>query len=133
MLDLASFTARFPEFSSLSQTRFDIFYGDAVMEMGDIIERWLYERFYDTAMAYLIAHFIAYADASSTGDTTPMVPLSKTDVDEVEVDYATSSHDAESIGISGAGLYTSTIYGQQYIKWRNQAFAGARVVSASYP
>ena len=132
MLDLASFTARFPEFSSLSQARFDIFHEDAVMEMGDIIERWLYERFYDTAMAYLIAHFIAYADASSTGDTTPMMPLSKTDVDEVEVDYATTGSIAD-IGISGAGLYNNTIYGQQYIKWRNQAFAGARVASASYP
>ncbi len=132
MIDLASFIARFPEFSSLSQARFDIFYEDAVMEMGDIVERWLYQRFYDTAMAYLIAHFIAYADASSTGDTTPMMPLSKTDVDEVEVDYATTGSIAD-IGISGAGLYNNTIYGQQYIKWRNQAFAGARVISASYP
>jgi len=133
MVDLASFIARFPEFSSLSQERFTLFHDDAVMEMGDVIDRWLYERFYDTALAYLIAHFIAYSDASSTGDTTPMMPLSKTDVDEVEVDFATSGQDAESIGISGAGLYTNTIYGQQYVKWRNQAFAGARVISGSYP
>lgn len=132
MVDLASFIARFPEFSSLTQGRFDIYHGDAVLEMGDDFNRWLDEPVYDVALSYLIAHNLAIADASSSGDTTPMVPLSKTDVDEVEVDYATGSKAAD-IGISGAGLYTSTIYGQQYVKWRNIAFAGARVISANYP
>jgi hypothetical protein len=131
MVDLASFTARFPEFSSLSQGRFDIYFGDAVLEMGDDFNRWLNEPVYDVALSYLIAHNLAISDASSSGDTTPMLPLSKTDVDEVEVDFATGK--SADIGISGAGLYTSTIYGQQYIKWRNQAFAGARVVAAGYP
>lgn len=132
MVDLASFIARFPEFSSLSQERFTLFHDDAVMEMGEFIERWLYQRFYDIALAYLIAHFIAYSDASSSGDTTPMMPLSKTDVDEVEVDFDTSGRHSDAIGISGAGLYTNTIYGQQYVKWRNQAFAGARVIAVGW-
>ena len=131
MVDLATFIARFPEFASLTQARFDIYLGDAVLEMGDDYNRWLNEGTYNVAQAYLIAHNLSIADASSSGDTTPMMPLSKTDVDEVEVDYATGA--AADIGISGAGLYTSTIYGQQYVKWRNQAFAGARVVSSSYP
>jgi hypothetical protein len=130
MVDLATFTARFPEFASLTQARFDIYLGDAVLEMGDDVNRWLNEGTYNVAQAYLIAHNLSIADASSSGDTTPMMPLSKTDVDEVEVDYATSGKNTDT-GISGAGLYTTTIYGQQYIKWRNQAFAGARIVSAS--
>lgn len=131
MVDLATFIARFPEFASLTQARFDIYLGDAVLEMGDEYNRWLNEGTYNVAQAYLIAHNLSIADASSSGDSSPMMILSKTDVDEVEVDFATG--ESADIGISGVGLYTTTVYGQQYVKWRNQAFAGARVISSSYP
>lgn len=123
MVTLPMFIARFPEFTSLSQGRFDIFLGDAVIEMGnDDGSRWI--NVYDVAQAYLIAHNLSVAQASESGDINPMMPIRSSDVDDVLVEYAV----AREIDKNGIDNYDSTIYGQMYLKWRNQAFAGARMV-----
>ena len=122
MVTYAMFVARFPEFASTSQPRFDIFAGDAVLEMGGDETRWL--DWYDVAQANLIAHNLTVASYSLAGDATPMKPIRSSDVDDVLVEFATArEYDGRSLDV-----YDDTIYGQQYLKWRNMAFAGARVV-----
>ena len=121
MVILPMFIARFPEFTSISQGRFDIFFGDAVIEMGADDGRWI--NVYDVAQAYLIAHNLSVAQASEAGDINPMMPIRSSDVDDVLVEYAVARE------VDGTlDNYDSTIYGQTYLKWRNQAFAGARMI-----
>jgi hypothetical protein len=121
MVTLPMFIARFPEFTSISQGRFDIFFGDAVIEMGNDDGRWI--NVYDVAQAYLIAHNLSVAQASEAGDINPMMPIRSSDVDDVLVEYAVARE------IDGTlDNYDCTIYGQTYLKWRNQAFAGARMI-----
>lgn len=122
MVTFPQFVARFPEFAATSEARYDIFAGDAVLEMGSDETRWV--EFYDVAFANLVAHNLAVAGASATGDINPMMPIRSSDVDDVLVEYAV----AREVSADRMDSYDSTIYGQTYLKWRNMAFAGARVV-----
>lgn len=122
MVTYAMFVARFPEFTSVSQGRFDIFFGDSVLEMGSDENRWL--NVYNVAQANLIAHALIVAQGSETGDSMALMPIRSSDVDDVIVEYAVQ----KDISGSATDNYTASIYGQSYLKWRNQAFAGARVV-----
>lgn len=120
MITRQKFIARFPEFSEVGEERFNIFFDDAVLLMGKSESRWM--TFYDVAQANLIAHFISINDGQIMGDSNPTVPVSRTDVDDVQVEYA--------VGKSVEGMdadLKSTSYGQAYIRWRNMAFAGPRV------
>lgn len=122
MVTYAMFIARFPEFASMPSERFDIFLGDAVIEMGSEETRWI--NVYDVAQANLIAHFLTVAQGSATGDSMALMPIRSTDVDDVLVEYAVQRE------LSGTAVdnYGASIYGQSYLKWRNQAFAGARTI-----
>jgi len=122
MVTYAMFIARFPEFTSVPQLRFDIFFGDSVIEMGIEESRWI--NVYDVAQANLIAHFLVVAQGSATGDSMALMPIRSTDVDDVLVEYAVQR---ELTG-SAVDNYNASIYGQSYVKWRNQAFAGARII-----
>lgn len=122
MVTFAMFVARFPEFTSTSQLRFDIFFGDSVLEMGSEEYRW--SNVYDVAQANLIAHFLSVGAGSATGDTMALMPIRSTDVDDVLVEYAVQR---ELAGIA-TDNFNASIYGQQYVHWRNQAFAGARII-----
>lgn len=124
MVTLDEFKIRFPEFKSLHQLRFDIFRMDSINMMGRHESRWL--TFYNVAQANLIAHFLTINDAQAMGDSTPSGPVSRTDVDEVQVEYAVASTGA-LVGVD-ADL-GSTSYGQAYLRWRRMAFAGPRVIT----
>lgn len=123
MVTYADFTARFPEFASTPEVRFNIFLGDASIEMGTEETRWL--NVYDVAQANLIAHFLTIAQGSATGDTMALMPIRSTDVDDVLVEYAVQR---ELTG-SPTDNFSASIYGQQYVHWRNQVYAGPRAVS----
>ena len=122
MVTYAMFIARFPEFTSVPQLRFDIFFGDSVIEMGSEETRWI--NVYDVAQANLIAHFLTVAQGSATGDSMALMPIRSTDVDDVLVEYAVQ----REIAVIAMDNYSASIYGQQYMHWRNQAFAGARII-----
>jgi hypothetical protein len=121
MVTYAMFIARFPEFTSVAQPRFDIFFGDSVIEMGSEETRWI--NVYDVAQANLIAHFLIVAQGSATGDSMALMPIRSTDVDDVLVEYAVQRELVATLD-----NFASSIYGQQYVHWRNQAFAGARII-----
>jgi hypothetical protein len=123
MLTFTTFKLRFPEFSDIDESRFNLFQEDAVLIMGANELRWL--AYYDVAQANLISHFLIINEAQSLGDSNSSGPIKRTDVDDVQVEYATSSAGA-SVGVD-ADL-NSTSYGQAYCRWRRMAFAGPRVV-----
>jgi hypothetical protein len=122
-LTLTSFQARFPKYTVLTQPRFDLFLGDAQIEMGTDFNRWLDEPFYDLAQAYLIAHYLTVATLQEAGDSAPMAPLRVTDVDGVKVEYAISRDSLQGT----PDWLSTTSYGQQYVRYRRMAFGGPRV------
>ena len=89
MVTLAQLTARFPEYQDLTQPRFDIFFADTILEMGEDAGRWISEDFYNKAQAYLLAHVLTLAGAQELGDSNPNAPLKKTEVDDVVVEFDT--------------------------------------------
>ena len=122
MVTYAMFIARFPEFTTVSELRFDIFFGDSVLEMGSEEARW--SGVYNVAQANLVAHFLIVGQGSETGDSMALMPIRSTDVDDVIVEYAVE----KNVEGTGADNFSASIYGQQYLHWRNMAFAGARVI-----
>jgi hypothetical protein len=121
MVTYTDWVVRYPQFSAVSEEVFNIFHADALIEMGTDETRWY--NTYDVAQSALIAHFVAGYVSYETGDSTPLQPIRTKEVDDVMVEYAVSRDLRDNLD-----PYASTSYGQQYIKWRRQAFAGARVV-----
>ncbi len=120
MLSFTTWQARFPQFATIPEATFNVYLGDAVLEMGSIEARWL--DLYDVAQAYLVAHMLSMAEKFSVGDHTPQQPLRQKVVDGVEVEYAVSRDSVDNFD-----NYLSTSYGQQYTKYRRICFAGPRI------
>lgn len=120
MVTYATWIIRYPQFASIAEEIFDIFQADANIEMGTDENRW-YDT-YDVAQSALIAHFVAMYTGYETGDDTPLQPIRTKEVDDVMVEFAISRDMMNNLD-----PYLSTTYGQAYIKWRRQAFAGARM------
>lgn len=125
MLTFNDFKFRFPEYAGIEEGRFDLFRSDAIAMMGAIESRWL--TFYDIAMANLVAHFLSVNEAQSMGDINAAAPLKRTDVDDVQVEYAISGANANPQNGIDSDLY-STSYGQAYCRWRRMAFSGPRII-----
>ena len=120
MITIATWKVRFPEYASVTDDVFNLFLGDAVLEMGDDEARWI--GFYDVAISYLIAHLVYLSQVTAEGDANPATPLRSTEVDDVIVDYAVSKTIENSFD-----MYLATAYGQKYIYYRRLAFAGPRI------
>jgi len=121
MVTYETWTARFPQFLQIEESLFDLFLGDSQIEMGVDETRWA--DTYDVAQANLISHYVAAYKSYQTGDDTPLQPIRTKEVDDVMVEFAVSRDLRDNFD-----PLNSTIYGQAYIKWRRQAFAGARVL-----
>lgn len=120
MINIATWKVRFPEYASVTDDVFNLFLGDAVLEMGDDEARWI--GFYDVAISYLVAHLVYLSQVTAEGDANPATPLRSTDVDDVIVEYAVSKTIENSFD-----MYLATAYGQKYIYYRRLAFAGPRI------
>lgn len=123
MITLAELVKRYPAMANMSQDSFDIHVSDAQLIMGTDETRWL--GWYNPAMAALIAHMSILTDDAMPGEAPmPALPVSRTDVDDVQVEF--SDRMISEIPYIEASWYSS-IYGQQYVMWRRMAFAGPRV------
>ena len=120
MITIATWKVRFPEYASVTDDVFNLFLGDAVLEMGDDETRWI--GFYDVAISYLVAHLVYLSQVTAEGDANPATPLRSTEVDDVIVAYAVSKTIENSFD-----MYLATAYGQKYIYYRRLAFAGPRI------
>lgn len=125
MITLDILVKRYPAMSNLIEDRFDILLADTVLIMGSTESRWL--NFYDAAQAALLAHMAITSGAlDADGDSVglPNTPVTRTDVDDVQVEFAEKIWD--KLPYQEADLY-STSYGQAYVRWRRMAFAGPRI------
>lgn len=120
MITIATWKVRFPEYASVTDDVFNLFLGDAVLEMGDDEARWI--GFYDVAISYLVAHLVYLSQVTAEGDANPATPLRSTEVDDVIVTYAVSKSIENSFD-----MYLATAYGQKYIYYRRLTFAGPRI------
>lgn len=121
MTTYSDWIARFPEYTTVVEPRFELFKQDSILIMGDIESRW--GSAYDTAQSYLIAHLVYLANRSSAGEQGAALPVRSKEVDEVSVEYAIGRDQLNNLN-----SLNSTGYGQQYIKYRKIYFSGPRVI-----
>jgi hypothetical protein len=115
MASVADFKERFPEFSSIDDTRVQFFLDDTALIMASPV-RWL--DFYDVAQLYYAAHFITVSEATELGDTGVIAPIKHQEVDDVTIKSAIGDVEATFDELSG------TSYGKRYIMYRRMVFAG---------
>lgn len=120
MLTYQEFLLRFPELEGVEEVLFNFYLEDAKVEMGTVEERWV--NFYNMAQAYLIAHYITLYKRRQSGNGSATYPVKQKEVDDVVVAYGVGDVKPNQVD-----LFTTTIYGQEYIRWRRMAFAGPRV------
>jgi len=115
MVTLAGFKERFPEFSTVSDERIQIFLDDSSLMIGT---NW--GKLQDLGTYYLTAHNLEIAEQSAGGDSGAMNPVSNESVGSVSTGYATNTSDKES-----NQYYMSTTYGQRYLELRSRIAVGA--------
>ena len=72
MTSVADFQNRFPEFSSLDESRIQMFLDDTALLMGSE-SRWV--GFYEVAHMYHTAHFIIVSESTESGDSGILAPV----------------------------------------------------------
>lgn len=125
MITYAQWIAKFPQFITLPEPIFEEFVAEATLEMGRDVNRWTGEESYNIALGYLVGHLAALDEAWRAGSHNPLQPLRTKEVDGVMVEFAVSRDMQNNLD-----PYLSTVYGQQYLKWRRMVFAGPRVVGS---
>lgn len=121
MVTYEEWVARFPQFLTVPEPRFNLFLGDSQLLMGKTESRW--GTAYNVAQAHLIAHLTIAANRATAGESGALVPIRSKEVDDVVVEYALSRDQQNTFDD-----YNSTGYGQTYLKYRNNYFSGPRVV-----
>jgi len=128
------FKARFPEFTSVSDTLVGLVLGEAVERVGDT---WL-ERDRARAQMYLAAHLLAMegeparsaaiANGGTGGETLLNGAVKRRRVGDVETEFAGVS--SGDVGSSGglAASYTSTAYGRRYLELMRLNFPSVAAV-----
>lgn len=127
MLTLPDLVLRYPAMIAMTPAEFTMLQADTVLEMGHDDGRWGTDEFdvYDPAQAALIAHYYTTFGQLTEGDSAiPNAPVSRTDVDDVQIEFATKIWDG--VPYQEADLY-STAYGQRYARYRKMFFAGPRI------
>lgn len=101
----ADFKTRFPEFSTVDDTRIELFIADAILEMSAAAWGTLYEK----GQAYLTAHLLTMATSTESGNSGTLNALASHSVEGVSESFAVPSSD-------GSNTYQATAYGQEYYR-----------------
>lgn len=127
MLTLPDLVLRYPAMVNMLPEQFAMFQADSILTMGLDDGRWGVPPYgvYDVAQAALIAHWYTTVGSLMEGDAAlPIGPVTRTDVDDVQVEFANSMWD--SVPYQEADLY-GTAYGQTYVRYRRMFFSGPRI------
>jgi len=111
MASVAEFQTRFPEFSTVADSRIQLFLDDAALNMADPV-KWL--DWYDTAHSYYAAHLLVVADNTEGGDAGAIAPVKHQEVDDVVIKSAIGE-----LSPTADDLY-STSYGKRYVSYRRK-------------
>lgn len=124
-IDVATFRVRFPEFADVAtypDVRIELFLDDATLYMGTDENRWRGK--YDIAQANLAAHLLTLGTNSEAGDSSSQ----SGSITSKSAGGVSVSMSAPTLSRSEIDSYLSTtIYGQQYINFRNLCFSGVSV------
>ena len=115
LLDL--FRLRFPQFVGVDDAKIQMYIDDAALIMKDK-PKWL--EFYEVALCYLVAHFLAVAEYTDLGGSGTLAPIKRKEVDGVVIQFA--------LGDVAASFdeYQATAYGKRYLKYRKMCITGMR-------
>ena len=110
-----TFKTRFPEFEEQDNTRIQLFLDDASTQISET----KFGTSYDTAIAYLTAHYISLSEKTKNGSSGSVGAVASKSVEGVSVSYnqATANNQSES-------YYLSTSYGQRYLEIKSQIAVG---------
>ena len=113
MASVTDFQTRFPEFSSVSDARVQLFLDDVALILNNNSSGiWL--EFYDVAQSYYAAHLLIAAQNTEYGDFGTMAPVKHQEVDDVVIKNAIGD-----IKPTADDLY-STSYGKRYVSYRRK-------------
>lgn len=118
MITIAAFRTRYPEFSDetlFPDARIQMFIDDAAIWMSEE-ERWL--DWYSLAQFCLVAHFLAVATITESGDSTSLFPVALQEVDDVVIKSAVSDVKPTMDN------FVTTSYGQCYKRYLKMTFTG---------
>ncbi len=113
------FKTRFPEFSTETDARVQLFLDDATVVLN--VSFWSTK--YDLGISYLTAHYLALANKSELGSTGSGGVVTGRAVDGASVNYGT----ATPLDMSDT-YYSSTVYGSRYLALRKSLGVGACVI-----
>lgn len=101
----ANFKARFPEFSTIDDSRIQIFIDDSLL----VLKEATWGTLYSLAVCYLTAHYLALSEASSNGDSGSIAGIASQAVDGTSISFNAFSPTSET-----KAYYNSTQYGQRF-------------------
>lgn len=119
MASVADFQNRFEEFCDVDDVKVQMFLDDVALIMGSPA-RWL--KFYEVAQLYYAAHFLATSESTESGDSGPMAPVRKQEVDDVVIESAIGNVEPSFDEL------LSTAYGKRVLFYRKLCFTGPRGV-----
>jgi len=100
-----AFKARFPEFSSIDDSRINIFIDDSLLVLNEAT----WGSMYSIAVCYLTAHYLALGEMSSNGDSGTTGGIASQAVDGTSISFNSFSPTSEF-----SSFYNSTSYGQRF-------------------
>jgi hypothetical protein len=110
-----TFKTRFPEFSTETDPRIQIFIDDSEI----FISESKFGTLFDLAVSYLTAHYLSVADKSSSGSSSSVGSVASKSVEGVSVSF-----NKMAAATQADDFYASTIYGQRYLELRSQIAVG---------
>jgi len=100
------FKARFPEFSTIDDTRIQIFIDDSTL----VLNETTWGSIYSLAVCYLTAHYLSLSEQSSNGSGGGSVGnVASQAVDGTSISFNNPTMDSASMA-----FYNSTSYGQRF-------------------
>lgn len=124
----ATFKARYPEFTAVSDALVQLVLDDAI---GDVGDTWL-EKDRARAQMLLAAHVLTMegepgrTENGSSGATAGTGIVKRDKVGDVETEFATPS--SSGSGGSALSAYARTFYGQQYLELLRKNFPAVAAV-----
>ena len=119
MITTALFKTRFPEFTSISDARVQLFIDDAVV----ILNETNWSEKYDLGLYYLTAHYLVLGEKSSAGNSGSNGQIASKAVDGTSVSY-----NNPTLNGSDDSYFSSTSYGQRYLELRKSLGVPAYVI-----
>jgi hypothetical protein len=114
MVTPTDFKSRFPEFSTIDDSRIQLFLDDAELEISQTV----WGKLYDKGISYLTAHELSMATATENGKTGGLKSEASKSVGNVSVSYNNPTYDEYN------NYYTTTAYGKKFIDMKNKIKAG---------